>query len=96
LSLLAPYSPKATRDDKIRHMFQVLDVDEDGFVSEEDIALILRQMAGAGLTEDELQKLVKHVQSAAASSKGLSFAEYKKALDGVDVYLQVKVPVEDD
>ena len=93
--MLAPYSPKATRDDKIRHLFAIWDVDGDGIVSKEDIALIVRQAGGSTLDDEDVTALVEKVcLKAGAKESGLGLAEFKVALDGSQVGLNVEIPVE--
>lgn len=97
LGLLAAFSCKASRDDKLRFMFNVFDVDGDGAIDEEDLTLILRQLAGSGLSEEEVGSLVNRVFAAAGASKerGITFPEYRAALEGTQITLQVDVPSED-
>lgn len=69
----------------------------DGAINEEDLTLILRQLAGSSLTDAEVSNLVRRVFAAAGASseRGLTFAEYREALAGTQIGLQVEVPVED-
>ena len=58
--------------------------------------LILRQLAGTSLADDELRSMIRQVmRSAGAGERGLTFAEYRAALEGVDVNLHVEVPLDD-
>ena len=95
VKMLAPYSPKATREDKVRHLFAIWDVDGDGIVSKEDMDLIIRQAAGSSLTDNEVAVLVKRVfQKAGASDRGLDLIQFAGALESSQVGLCVDVPVE--
>ena len=69
----------------------------DGAISEEDMTLILRQLAGSSLSEAEVGNLVRRVFAAAGASteRGLTFPEYREALAGTNIGLQVEIPVED-
>ena len=172
VGMLAPYSAKASRDDKLRAMFQVYDVDGarvglrcapaprppngapptgagatalpaapclrcwqprrsphlapcppvhpsilpplsgrlcpaasacagDGVVSEKDMELILRQLGGSSLSDEEMSCIVKKVMEAAgggdgggaAGARGLTFDSYRAALEGHEVHLHVDVPL---
>jgi serine/threonine-protein phosphatase 2B regulatory subunit len=65
-------------------------------VSTEDMGIVLRQLAGSSLSDDELHSIISKVMRAAADPRrGLTFPEYKAALDGAGVELRVEVPVED-
>lgn len=99
IRLLAPFSGKAPRDLKLKGMFTVFDIDEDGLVGREDLAVMLRQLTGSHLSEEELHELVNKAMEEAGSvtlSKGgLDFTAFKQALDGVDLSnMVVEVPVE--
>ncbi len=69
----------------------------DGAISEEDLTLILRQLAGGGLSDGEVGNLVRRVFAAvgASTERGIAFVEYREALAGTRVALQVEVPAED-
>ncbi|GAB4820563.1 hypothetical protein N2152v2_007609 [Parachlorella kessleri] len=97
LGLLTAFSSKASRDEKLRFMFNVFDVDGDGAINEEDLTLILRQLAGSGLSDSEVANLVRRVFAAtgASTDRGITFAEYRNALSGTHIELQVDVPAED-
>lgn len=58
--------------------------------------IVLRQLAGSSLSDDELHSIVARVLRAAADpQRGLTFAEYRAALEGVGAELHVDVPIED-
>ncbi len=69
----------------------------DGAINEEDLTLILRQLAGSGLSDSEVANLVRRVFAAtgASTDRGITFAEYRNALSGTHIELQVDVPAED-
>lgn len=49
MRILAAFSPRASRSDRVKFLFDVYDTDGDGVVSREDLELMLRQLAGASL-----------------------------------------------
>lgn len=49
VGILAAFSKRASRDDKVRFIFTVFDMDGDGHVGAEDLDLMLRQLAGQSL-----------------------------------------------
>ena len=49
VGLLAAFSPKAGRAEKLQFLFTVHDIDGDGMLSSEDLQLMLRQLAGTSL-----------------------------------------------
>lgn len=95
VKMLAPYSPKASREDKVRHLFAIWDVDGDGVVSKEDMELLVRQTGGSALGDDEVERLVARVfeKAGVGADKGLLLPEFRAALEGAQVGLHVEVPV---
>ena len=47
--LLAAFSRNASREDKLKAMFAVYDIDGDGIVTADDLGLMLRHLAGSSL-----------------------------------------------
>lgn len=47
---LVSCSKRATREDRLRRIFSVFDVDGDGVISKEDLELMVRQLAGTSFT----------------------------------------------
>jgi hypothetical protein len=58
--------------------------------------VVLRQLAGRCLSDEELHSIMRKVMSGAADpQRGLTFPEYRAALEGTDVELHVEVPADD-
>ena len=49
VGLLAAFSRNATREDKLKAIFAVYDIDGDGIVTADDLGLMLRHLAGSSL-----------------------------------------------
>ena len=49
VGVLSVFSKRASRDDRLRFIFNVYDMDGDGHVAAEDLELMLRQLAGRSL-----------------------------------------------
>mmetsp|Transcript_22000 Transcript_22000/g.37644 ORF Transcript_22000/g.37644 Transcript_22000/m.37644 type:complete len:180 (+) Transcript_22000:136-675(+) len=99
IRLVAPFSQRATREAKLAAMFYVYDVDGDGLIGREDLALMLRQLAGSSLSEEELHALVdmsmKEAGHEAAKIGGLNQTLFNRALEGVDLKgMTVEMPHE--
>jgi serine/threonine-protein phosphatase 2B regulatory subunit len=93
--MLAPYSPKASREDKLRHVFAIWDVDGDGVVSKDDVELIVRQSGGASLSDDEVEHVALACHTAGSGGDGLTFRDFEALLEGSNMGLCVDVPAED-
>ncbi|KAG1672235.1 hypothetical protein FOA52_002936 [Chlamydomonas sp. UWO 241] len=96
--LLSAFSDRAPRDTKLEYMFMVYDVDGDGVVSREDMTIMLTQLAGSSLGDDDMRDLVEQVMSKIGSSAqlgGINLAAFKKALGSTNLdSMVVNVPVE--
>lgn len=64
VSGLSVFSNRAPQEEKIDVSFQIYDIDEDGYISRED----LRKMLQATVTENDLELSVEQVESLVASS----------------------------
>jgi serine/threonine-protein phosphatase 2B regulatory subunit len=94
--LLAPFSPRAPREDKVRFIFEVYDVDGDGVVSREDMSVVLRQLGGAGLADAAVHELVERAFGEAGAADGcLRLPDFAAALKDQDLTgMVVTVPSE--
>ncbi|KAK9812249.1 hypothetical protein WJX73_007233 [Symbiochloris irregularis] len=93
VGILAAFSKRASRDDRVRFIFTVFDMDGDGHVGAEDLDLMLRQLAGQSLSEEDISTVVKKaLQEASTPAAGLSYDDFKKLLQGSQLLMQVEVP----
>ena len=74
-------------------MFQVYDIDRDGFISNGELFLVLKMMVGNNLKDSQLQQIVdKTILEADGDKDGkVSFEEFKKMVDGTDFVRQMIV-----
>ena len=94
--ILAPYSPKASPNDKIKALFAVWDVNGDGRVCKEDVAMVLREACGTNMMEAEVARVVARVFEAGGKQRGrrvgevgVSGVEFVAVLGGTDIGLGV-------
>ncbi len=87
--LLAPYSPKASPSDKVRALFAVWDVNGDGRVCKEDVALVLRVAGGTNLMEDEVGMVLERLFEGCEGklgrrigAEGMTVGEFESVLGG--------------
>ena len=55
---MAAFSPRASREEKLRFLFTVHDIDGDGLLSSEDLQVMLRQLAGTSLRCNQSQRIL--------------------------------------
>lgn len=87
--ILAPYSPKATPNDKLKALMAIWDVNGDGRVCKEDVAMVIREASGTNLMEGEVLRVVERVFEACEKrlgrrigAEGLSVGEFEAVLAG--------------
>ena len=94
--VLCPYSPKAQREEKLKHVFQVWDVNGDGVVCREDMELVIRQAGGIYLTDEEIEQVIENVMKDAGEGVdregGLTFSMFCDAMKDARIGLSVHVP----
>jgi serine/threonine-protein phosphatase 2B regulatory subunit len=74
-------------------MFQVYDIDRDGYISNGELFLVLKMMVGNNLKDGQLQQIVdKTILEADLDHDGkVSFEEFKNMIDGTDFVRQMIV-----
>ena len=98
LKLLAPFSQKATMEEKLKFMFSVYDVDGDGYISRDDMAHVLQQRAGASMSDAEVEEIISRVMEESGSKDGrISFENYSRAFNDVTNFsMDTDIPSDDD
>ena len=69
VGFLAAFSPRASREAKVRLIFAVFDADGDGVVSRSDLELCVRQLVGASMGEEGVAAVVASALEGAAANK---------------------------
>mmetsp|Transcript_14457 Transcript_14457/g.43727 ORF Transcript_14457/g.43727 Transcript_14457/m.43727 type:complete len:178 (-) Transcript_14457:4154-4687(-) len=95
VEILAPFSARASHEDKVRFIFTVYDMDGDGAVSREDLELILRQLAGTSFSDEQVKEAVQQaLQEAGRADAGeLTLPDFEKALKTADLSaMKVDIP----
>ena len=69
VGFLAAFSPRASREAKVRLIFAVFDADGDGVVSRSDLELCVRQLVGGSMGEEGVAAVVASALEGAAANK---------------------------
>lgn len=109
VKMLSALSPRASRDDRLRFMFQCHDVDRDGEIARSDLETMTRHLVGSSVSEEDFNALMhrafedlramraERADAREGSARGVAFDEFRRALSAVDRTLPtVRVPVDDD
>jgi len=73
-----------TAQDKLKFVFKIYDIDNDGFISNGELFKVLKMMVGENLNETQLQQLVdKTIIKADRDGDGkVSFTEFLQVVEG--------------
>ncbi|KAK4964885.1 Calcineurin subunit B [Elasticomyces elasticus] len=87
VNTLSIFSSKGGKEEKMRFLFSVYDLDRDGYVSNGELWLVLKCMVGGNLKDGQLQQIVdKTIMEADLDKDGkISFEEFTKMVEGTDV-----------
>ncbi|KAL6042124.1 Calcineurin subunit B type 1 [Balamuthia mandrillaris] len=87
VQVLAVFSPKASRKDKLRLAFKMYDVDGDGFISQQDLYHVVKLMVGKFVPEETLRDIVATtIARADCNGDGrIDLEEFSLALAGADL-----------
>jgi len=87
IETLSVFSHKGDKRDKLWFAFRVYDIDEDGFISSNELFQVLKMMVGNNLSDWQLQQIVNNtVVEADSDGDGfISFDEFADALSSVDL-----------
>eukprot|EP01135_Chromosphaera_perkinsii_P005310 Nk52_evm3s338 gene=Nk52_evmTU3s338 len=92
---LSVFSTKSTKMQKLKFVFQIYDIDQDGFISNGELFQVLAKMVGGNLSQAQLQQIVdKTILKADVSGNGkISFDDFVKLCGDSDVYDSMNVKV---
>ncbi len=84
---LGTLSPGSSEDDKMRFAFRVYDNDEDGFISPNDLFVVLKSMVGNNLTDANLQQLVDRTIAKGDEDRDgkISYPEFCKMVKNLEL-----------
>eukprot|EP00884_Botryococcus_braunii_P015538 jgi/Botrbrau1/2668/Bobra.0203s0015.1 len=92
--VLAPFSKRATKEDRVAFIFRIYDVDGDGIVSADDLELMVRMLAGKSLSEELVKAIVtKALSEASNPARGLLLDDFRTALQNSKLDCQVEFPM---
>ena len=82
IQALATFTNKDNLEGKLKFLFQVYDMDNDGFISNGELFQVLKMMVGNNLTDIQLQNIVdKTIIEADEDGDGkLSYPEFVKMI----------------
>lgn len=87
VNILSVFAAKGSREEKLALAFRVYDVDDDGFISSDDLFVVLKMMVGDNIEEERLMEITKRViKDTDGDGDGMiSRNEFNEALDVGDI-----------
>lgn len=90
---LASFSPRASREAKLRFIFDVYDVDGDGIISRDDLATMMRYLVGSQLNEEQISALLDRCLKETRATSSISYDAFLKSSTLLNATeLSVKIP----
>jgi len=79
---LSTFGSKVEKTEKLRFAFQIYDVDGDGFISREELFMVLQMMVGKNLKEEQLHYIVNRTLAYADKDLDgrISFEEFESII----------------
>lgn len=90
VGFLAAFSPRASREAKVRLIFAVFDSDGDGVVSRSDLELCVRQLVGASMGEEGVAAVVSSALEGVAANR----RKHRGTAAGATTALAAALPLE--
>ena len=77
---LATFNDKGNEEEKIKFLFKVYDIDGDGYVTKDELFVILKSLVGNSLNNSQLEQISeKTISDIDSSGEGrMSFDDFKK------------------
>ena len=82
--MISYFSSKGDPENRLRFFFQIYDIDQDGFVNDSELFVILKMVVKGVLSDDQVQQIVEKVIEEADRDKDgkLSMEEFRGLLAG--------------
>ena len=85
------FSAHGKKEEKLRFLFQVYDINKDGFISNGELFAVLKMMVGNNLNPEQLQQIVdKTIMESDKDKDGkISFEEFKQMTQDSNIVKQM-------
>ncbi|KAJ1979614.1 Calcineurin subunit B [Dimargaris verticillata] len=88
---LSTFSSRGNKHEKLQFAFKIYDMDRDGYISNGELFLVMKNMVGNNLKDEQLQQIVdKSIIEADQDGDGkISFDEFCKFVERTDIAKQL-------
>jgi len=85
--LISVFSDRADKQEKLRYMFRVHDMDGDGVISVDDLRLSIQLLGGSSLTEKQAVEAAERVVESVTGDKGTGITKehFEKFFKDIDI-----------
>merc|ERR1711915_687642 len=92
---VSQFSAKGTKSSKLKFVFKIYDIDNDGYISNGELFQVLKMMVGSNLKDSQLQQVVdKTILHADKDEDGkINFEEFCEVVGNTDVHKKMVVDV---
>lgn len=82
-----------SREQKLKFAFKMYDLDNDDFISRDELLAVLHMMVGANISEDQLTSIAERtiLEADQNGDQMISFEEFCKALERTDVEQKMSI-----
>ena len=92
---LSQFSVKGDKISKLRFLFKIYDIDNDGYISNGELYQVLKMMVGSNIKDTDLQQIVdKTILYADKDEDGkINFEEFCEVVGNTDIHKKMVVDV---
>ncbi|KII65985.1 Calcineurin subunit B [Thelohanellus kitauei] len=85
---IALFSSKGNNENKIRFIFDIYDINRDGFITNGELFTVLKAMVGSNLNDEQLQQIVDKTMVAYDTDNDgrISYQEFKSKAESITVF----------
>ncbi|AMD19969.1 HCL182Wp [Eremothecium sinecaudum] len=87
INSLSIFSGRGDREEKLRFAFKIYDIDDDGYISNGELFIVLKIMIGNNLEDEQLQHIVDRavMENDLDGDGRLNFEEFMNAIETTEV-----------
>jgi len=95
VTVLSAVSPSAPKGERIKCAFKVYDINDDGFITQEELFSVLKLMVGKNLTDDQLQVIARSTLQRADKDKDgkISLDEFSRVFENSDIQNKLQIMI---
>jgi len=95
ITVLSAVAPSAPKEEKVKCAFKVYDVNEDGFITQDELFSVLKLMVGKNLSDEQLQNIARTTLQRADKDKDgkISPEEFGRIFENNDIENKLQIHI---